>query len=176
MKGNQDQHRVEIKNADLSDFLIQNNLASQRQVEANETRKPSKAFNLANYEEHVLDHIDQINEDWKNPERVLMHLKHLQHIFMIDIPLSFRPALFSLLNNLSSALMNGYNDNETIFRASFAVMTQFKIQVDSKPQSDEALAESEWHEFERCVYTMSDWQDLIEYGNEVVQVPLHAEK
>lgn len=176
MKGNQDQRRVEVGNENLSDLLIHNNLASQCPVESVQNKTTSKAFNLANYEEHVLDHIDQINEDWKNPERVLMHLKHLQHIFMIDIPLNFRPALFCLLNNLSSALMNGYNDNETIFRASFAVMTQFKIQVDSKPQSDEALAESEWHEFERCVYTMSDWQDLIEYGNEVVQVPLHAEK
>lgn len=154
---------------------IGNNLASIA-VSLPTAKQSRRVVEMENLEEHILNRIDDINADWKNATTVVDHLGHLKNIFMMEVPKSFRPSLFRMLNNLVSALMQGYGENQKIFRASFNMMTQLKELVDKNPQYDEMAAENEWQEFERCVYLLSDWEDLIQYGNEVEGIPLHIEK
>lgn len=101
--------------------------------------------------------VDRLARQESVVEELVLIKKHL----LEPLPLADRLAIFRRLNLILGAFFARAEACPEIFRHCFEIMTRIKEQIDAAPQSDEALAEEEWGEFEKSVYLLSDWEDQI---------------
>lgn len=99
---------------------------------------------------------------------VLAELTLIRKTMSQALPNEKRVEIFRRMNIILGAFFAGKERNPEIFRMCFEIMTILKEQTDTSPQQDMMLAEEEWAEFEKSIYLLSDWEDLLGAG-----IPLH---
>lgn len=126
----------------------------------------SAAINFEDYDVHVVELLQEVYTAMSKKDSVYSVLTRLKNMFMLDIPLHSRPVIFARMNDLVKALMQEYPKASDVYQSCFDTMTAFKTQLDNKEQPDQKSVEQEWEELEKIVYTLCDWEDQIQVGEE----------
>ncbi len=138
--------------------LVGANISSINTLQA---RRLQNDVSLADFGAHVFNLIEEVHLSIHEESKVERLTNQIINVVSLEAPLEFRPQLFERLNQLVSVLMSRYFTSQPIFNLAFKLMTVFKTHIDTAPQTTEELEDKEFHELEKSVFMLTDWEDQI---------------